>query len=317
MYPNIIKKLVIDNLFTNKFLINDIVQIFKISRRTIYYWINKYKNNILYVSKSVENQIKIFPEVKLYIKKYTLRNMFMNINKLINNIKKKYKISISKTSIYNILKQFKITNKRTKLKTIHINKKTHSREVKELLKNIKKYKNTSIISIDEIHFNTNLYPLRGWNKSNKKVVLNRNSNLPKKRYSVICAISIEKIEYIEIHNKPINSNIFESFLKKLFEKCNKPNLLMDNVSFHKTRKIKDLTLANDKNIIFNVPYNPDTNPIENVFSIAKNYVRSCLDNHINLITNITDSFTKIKQTDLINIYNKAFKNKISKLVNIQ
>ena len=44
---------------------------------------------------------------------------------------------------------------------------------------------------------------------------------------------------------------------------------MDNVGFHKTKKILNYLDSKDINPVFTVPYTPDLNPIENVFSIIK------------------------------------------------
>jgi len=83
-------------------------------------------------------------------------------------------------------------------------------------------------------------------------------------------------------------------------------LLLDNVSFHKTKEIQEMVNRYNKQLIFNVSYNPDTNPIENVFSVTKNFVRKCTDNHTNLARNITRAFSKIKKIDLVNMFCRSF-----------
>jgi transposase len=58
-------------------------------------------------------------------------------------------------------------------------------------------------------------------------------------------------------------------------------------------------------LIYNVPYCPEYNPIEYLFSKSKQYIRMKNDNNINLIKNITDSFKNIRMRDLKNYYNHS------------
>jgi transposase len=48
---------------------------------------------------------------------------------------------------------------------------------------------------------------------------------------------------------------------------------MDNVSFHKSKEIKELILKSKNKIIYIPPYSPEYNPIEGVFHILKNKIR--------------------------------------------
>ena len=47
---------------------------------------------------------------------------------------------------------------------------------------------------------------------------------------------------------------------------------MDNVKFHHSKIVKDLISKTTNKEIYNVAYNPDTNPIEFCFSLIKNIV---------------------------------------------
>lgn len=46
-------------------------------------------------------------------------------------------------------------------------------------------------------------------------------------------------------------------------------LIMDNVRFHHSHKVKDLADQKGLRIVYTPPYSPDFNPIENVFSYVK------------------------------------------------
>ena len=46
---------------------------------------------------------------------------------------------------------------------------------------------------------------------------------------------------------------------------------MDNLTVHKTRVVVEFMDENEISYIYNVPYSPDYNPIESVFSKVKKY----------------------------------------------
>ena len=48
---------------------------------------------------------------------------------------------------------------------------------------------------------------------------------------------------------------------------------MDNLSAHKTQEVLQYMHENDIKYIFNVPYSPDFNPIEAVFSKVKSFFK--------------------------------------------
>jgi transposase len=83
-------------------------------------------------------------------------------------------------------------------------------------------------------------------------------------------------------------------------------LLMDNARIHHSRIVVDYMNTTNHKIIYNVPYCPEFNPIELIFSKFKAIIRK-KDNSIpsNMINNINKSFMKITKTDLINCYNHS------------
>ena len=104
-------------------------------------------------------------------------------------------------------------------------------------------------------------------------------SLPKRqRYSLAMAILPDKIVAHKLHNKAFNSKAFYDFVKETLEII--PNnvkvLLMDNVAFHKTKKLKELVENKGLSLLFIPPYSPRCNPIEEVFSLLKRRFRSLL-----------------------------------------
>jgi transposase len=60
------------------------------------------------------------------------------------------------------------------------------------------------------------------------------------------------------------------------------------------------------NIIYNVPYMPEYNPIESVFSKVKCLIRKFTNNEHNLINNANKCFKKVTKQNLINFYCNSF-----------
>lgn len=82
---------------------------------------------------------------------------------------------------------------------------------------------------------------------------------------------------------------------------------MDNVSFHKSKIVNDVMIKNKCTPIFIPPYTPENNPIEELFSTYKSFVRSniTINNLIN-INGITKKFTKYIATNNPTIFNKLY-----------
>src|SRR5439155_14381512 len=106
-----IKKLVVDAKINNELHRTDIINVFKISNGSLYNWTNKYYNNQLDNNTHIRKK-KITMDVRCYIRKYVLARPNFNYKNLIGCIKRKFNIVISKSSLYNILKGFKIVKKK-------------------------------------------------------------------------------------------------------------------------------------------------------------------------------------------------------------
>ena len=91
---------------------------------------------------------------------------------------------------------------------------------------------------------------------------------------VIASISEEKgVDYFEIHDAAIDRDRFHSYLRSLRELHGKKSLccFMDNLSVHRMKETKDLCEELDIFPVYNESYSPDTNPIENCFSLVKRH----------------------------------------------
>jgi len=304
-YPLLFKRKVVEFYKKTKLCTIDVLKVFGISNGSLFNWIILYDNNKLTSKKHyIKKYSKITPNIKCYIRKYVLKKINFNFKLLIKYIKRHFNIVISKSSIYNILKQFNISSKKIRIKKIYGKKDILNNKIQRFKKIIKSINKDRIISIDEVSFDTtNIYD-KGWSLKGTRIYKNVNAN--RTRYSCICAINNKKIIKHKTVKGSINKEIFLQFIKTNLEYFKNKYILLDNARIHHSLIVKEYIKNNNINFIFNVPYHPEFNPIESVFSKSKRIVNTNLDNDKNLLKNIDNSFKRIRKRDLKNFYNNSF-----------
>ncbi len=182
---------------------------------------------------------------------------------------------------------------------------------KDLRDQIKNILNNKIISIDEVSFDTNIVHAYGWSLKNIPIV--KTIGATYKRLTLICAISKNKILAYKIINNSATKDIFLEFIKHIHNIKNK-YLFLDNARIHHSKIVSEYVKHKNINLLFNVPYSPEYNPIEIMFSKLKKLVRDNTNNHnlSSLTFNIVSSLNKITPHNLNNFFNYAF----SKLRNV-
>ena len=305
-YPLFFKLKVVEYYLQRKVSIKELLNIFQISRGSLYNWINQYKNETLSEKESYDKISKYTEDIRIYIKEYVTKRKIFSYKKLIKVLKKKYEITASKTSIYEILNSMNITYKKMKHKLIYGNQEKLELKKQEFQKTIKKTNKDDIICVDETSVDTRSLPLYGW--SIKGTKLNQEVNAYKKRYTVICAISNKKVIHYEIIKNSAKKEHFKQFMENLVRKnINGKKILLDNACIHHSKLVANYMDTTDNEFIFNVPYTPEYNPIEHLFSKLKNNIRKNLKlNSLKLTKIIKKTFENIQSVELNNYYQHSF-----------
>lgn len=299
-------------LYHKNYSVKELSKMFNISFKTIYNWINQFENNTIDKNKkkfvkptSLFRNIHIRLHIKLYIHKHS----DFQYKKLINHIFKKLNLSISKTTLFKIIKDLSFTKKIISLRKKYGLKSKITKHIKKLKQNLKNINPSDIISVDEVSFDTNIINNRGW--SPKGNIIFKNIGATYKRITVICAICNSKILHYKIINNSSNAISFLDFIKEL-NPSSSQYILLDNARIHHAKIVKNYIDSKNINFIFNAPYNPWFNPIEYIFSKLKTNVKKYNNNHtlINLKHNISKAFKTITFFDL----NHSFIHSISKLL---
>jgi transposase len=122
------------------------------------------------------------------------------------------------------------------------------------------------------------------------------------KYSIIGAISYQKIVASLYCEDSINGDIFSEFIEQCLVPILEPrhHVIMDNVAFHKIEKAENLIKATGANIIYLPPYSPDLSPIELMWSKIKTVLRKYAARTADCFQQaISEAFYSITSSDLL------------------
>ena len=284
--------------------------IYKVSNmhiNSIYNWIKN--TNIEPVKRKDYKNKKITNTIEQYIIYKIKLNPIISAKTLKINIKDEFNISLSLTSIYYIIRNNNITYKKLNIKTNPHDNITQKEQLKYMDSIIKSVGNDNIISIDETSIELSSKPSKGWAiKGEKCNINNNNAKINNKRYTVVMAMSNKEILDFSIVEKGLKGGGFLNFIKKIKRKDVKNNktYLMDNAIIHKTKIFYNYAKKEKINVLYNVPYHSETNPIETIFSILKNKINRSVNNTREDIIKILVEFKKTYTKSLNKIYNNSF-----------
>jgi transposase len=286
---------------------------FNLHMNTLYNWIKLYYNKInntfdfsSYKTNFKYNNLKITNNIEIFIINSIDSNNNFNIKKIKNNIKLNFNVSISKSSIYHILHKNKLTYKKNYIKNDPYNSEQNNKFKDDLKNKISNIDINNILSYDEMSIYLNQKPYKGWSKKgNNCFIKTNNKTIFNKRYSIGMSISINgKIDFTIVEGA-LKSYKFNKFMKKIMT-C-KNIIFMDNASIHKNSLFKNFIINNNFNVIYNIPYKSELNPIEYIFSLLRkellNNDNSTYELIIKTIINFIKNFNKKYS---YNIFNKCF-----------
>lgn len=152
----------------------------------------------------------------------------------------------------------------------------------------------NIIFIDETGFeivNNHLYM---WRKKGEQITGGPKKEI-KKRINLILAMDKKEIIYGQYYrNTSIGSNEFIDFIKEIISKIGREKIenslfVMDNASYHLSKKVKSVARKEKLKFLLNVPYKSQFNAIELVFHLIKNNLnKEIYDNNNDFLKRIVN-----------------------------
>nr|XP_004212365.2 uncharacterized protein LOC101237169 [Hydra vulgaris] len=162
-----------------------------------------------------------------------------------------------------------------------------------------------IFFIDEVGFSLSMQVRRGRSLAGKRATQTV-TNIRSRNISVCYAMNKNGILKYEAQTRAFNTESFFDFIRLVLAQLavNKvvgSILILDNVQFHKTDVVHNEIVRAGHSLIFLPPYSPFLNPIENMFSEWKQFIRRCSP-RTELLENIQNGALNITSTNCNNYF---------------
>ena len=297
---------------------------FDLHINTLYRWIKLYYNDGTFLFDQYKthfsyNNVKINYEIEQFIIKSIDINNNFSIKNIKKNIKNKYIISLSKSTIYNVLHKHNLTYKKIKIKTNPLKPENEYNLKKNLKNNIQQIINNNnddinnLASYDEMSIYINDVPKKGWSeKGTDCIIINKNNSIKPLRLTLGMCITKNNYCDFTLTYGSLKSDKFTNFINKVkINTNNKLTFFLDNASIHRSAKFKKYATDNKIKLIYNVPYHSHLNPIEYIFSLLR---RELLNGDTSSLTNIGLIIANFKKNLNKNITENIFNKCIAILV---
>jgi putative transposase len=131
-----------------------------------------------------------------------------------------------------------------------------------------------LVFIDETWIKTNMAPLRGWAAKGTRL----RGYAPHGHWQTMTFLAALRCDCLTapcVFDGPINGECFRAYVDQILMPELKPDdiVIMDNLGSHKSKAVRDAIRAAGARLIFLPPYSPDLNPIEQIFSKIKHWMR--------------------------------------------
>ncbi len=139
---------------------------------------------------------------------------------------------------------------------------------------VKEMSKENLVYIDESGIDMTICKDRGWGKRSEKL-FGKKSGKYYQRTNIIAGYVNRKSIAPMVFNGSCNTQLFETWVEQFLIKELKSGqvVIMDNASFHKSQKTKELIESVGCKVIFLPPYSPDLNPIEKFWANMKRWIK--------------------------------------------
>jgi transposase len=140
---------------------------------------------------------------------------------------------------------------------------------------------TRLVFIDETWAKTNMAPLRGWFAQGRRL----KAKVPFGHWrtmTFLAGLRHDRIDAPWVFDGPINGESFLLYVQTQLIPTLKPGdvVIMDNLSSHKGKAVRQAIRAVGARLVFLPPYSPDLNPIEQVFAKLKHLMRKAAERNV-------------------------------------
>lgn len=131
-----------------------------------------------------------------------------------------------------------------------------------------------LVFIDETWIKTDMAPIRGWAPKGERLA----GHAPDSRwrtYTFLAALRVSALTAPCVVDGPINGALFQLYVQDLLVPTLRAGdiVILDNLGSHRGRAVREAIRSSGAILAFLPPYSPDLNPIEQVFSKIKHWMR--------------------------------------------
>ena len=164
-------------------------------------------------------------------------------------------------------------------------------KVTEFLENISNLNKEKFVYIDETGIDRRTIQTQCWTKKGNVKVMPVQGKRTLRDNIIAASSKIDGIIAPFIFKGSCNSQIFIKYVEEILCPVLKEGqiVIMDNASFHKSAKIKELIEARKCQLIYLPPYSPEHNPIEHYWYILKKKVKKIRENFEDILDCISMS----------------------------
>ena len=163
-------------------------------------------------------------------------------------------------------------------------------EYQEIIKDIP---SQSLVYIDESGIEMTIVKDRGWGAKKEKLP-GKKSGKYYQRTNIIAGYVNKNSIAPMVFNGSCTTELFNNWVEHFLIKELKSGqfVVMDNASFHKSIRTKELIESVGCKVIFLPPYSPDLNPIEKFWANMKRWIKQKIKDYLSLYNVISAFFVR-------------------------
>ncbi|OMJ21585.1 hypothetical protein AYI70_g3398 [Smittium culicis] len=290
-------------------------------------------NTVYKIIKAYQSESRIAPKpkggainlkVNVGIESYIIRlldeDCTLRLTDIKEMVKKEFDIELSISRINRCCSRFFYNLKRIGILSIRRNDEENLNSREEYSKIYTDYTATfdeeEFFFVDEVGFSVSLRPLYGRSKKGTSPVCVAHK-IRSRNISTCFTANKNGFKFFKPRIVAYKSDSFCDYIKDLLnylelKGITRGILVMDNAAFNKTETIKEFIETTNFKFLYLPPYSPFLNPIENLFSKVKNYVRySKPENESDLFDKINEGFKSVTREDCNGYYKNMNKYLVS------
>ena len=178
---------------------------------------------------------------------------------------------------------------------------------------IMKAQRRKIIYVDEVCFTKQTIQSKTYSRKYESITIGEQYIYTEPLYAIASVSAQKGVEHLQIQPTPVKTPDFVRFLRDLRggNKYQSICVYMDNLHAHKSEPVMECMRQLKINYIYNVPYSPDYNPIEAIFSKVKQIYKK---RRLNKLANkskfdskveIEFAFSQVRIQDIVNCVGRS------------